>query len=278
MRINSCPEYVVKKLLTLTDRAACLEEDAKAAAAKLERARIIVNQGTRVEAERERWEKAKLEFEALLPSVPKLKKRAAAETATVSVCKRFIEALDDHATISAVRAETDGHSLDQVRGKLVSIDEELKALRNAVTPSADIGGRVDELVSWTGRALERKLDIQGLSGGDLRLLFHADCFDENVPFAWRLKCATEPKAAASWLLGEIERRASVPMPPAQRPGRITVLMQQRHEWFYIEARLFDAADAAGEFVERLADSPPEAVLGIAVKVSEKLNGRSRLVA
>src|SRR5262245_51548568 len=99
MRINACPKHVVEKLLTLTDRAAELEEGAKDAALRLERARTIMNQGTRIAPERERWQEAQLEFTALLPSVPKLKQRAAAETATVSACKRFIEALDDHATI-----------------------------------------------------------------------------------------------------------------------------------------------------------------------------------
>ena len=84
----------------------------------------------------------------------------------------------------------------------------------------------------------------------------------------------EPELAVDFLMKVTERKASKPLPPAQRPQRIQQLTEQRLQLSYVEARLADVAILRGDFVTRLETSPPECVLGIMVR-PPKLNERPR---
>jgi len=277
VHIRSCPKHVSDRLLELTDAAAALEEDAKAAAAKLEKLRAIVNQ--RTTTTHERWQEAKLEFDALLPSVPKLQKRAKDEQAIVDGCKAYIAALDDHATLAQVRTMTSGYGLDQVRTQIGAMGVEILALRRAETPTDDIEQRVRDYYG----AFPEPIPFGVSAGtGPFGMKWPAADANPRNGVGYDTLYASDALRMNSWLLREllvektlelIDRLARKPLPVAQRPARIAELEAQRLQLFHLEARLCDEAIARGEFVTRLADSPPACVLGIVVKVPQRLNER-----
>ena len=136
------------------------------------------------------------------------------------------------------------------------IEKEIDALRKAPVPpdnveqlARDFVERAALDISWTEDRLNVRSDVSPLT----------------------LLCALQPEQTVALLLRLVERKASVPLPVAQRPARLRELNAALTQCEYEEEALFMLGVERGEDVRRSALPEPQAILQ--VKVNRSGNSR-----
>jgi hypothetical protein len=154
-----------------------------------------------------------------------------------------------------VATDVSGHDLADVRGKLEAAQAELAVLRAAPVPAPDIRQRIEDYV----RGLSRPT-ITGVGKGEkLKVIWPGAGWDIKGPIEHRAEVLPMtaflfPSEMVAGLMGEVERMANDPMPPAARLRRIAELEQEIEQLAFVEEALVAVAIADREDVQRKPDT------------------------
>jgi hypothetical protein len=138
-----------------------------------------------------------------------------------------------------------------VRTRLHALDAEHQRLRAVPVPSGDIAERLKAYVAALTRAT-----IEGIGPGEeLKVRWPDD------PLS--LLAILAPDRVLDALTQEVTRVANTPMPPPQRKLRMTAILAEITNLYYVEEILVEA-----EHGERRSAAPGWAILGAAIVVPD----------
>jgi hypothetical protein len=177
--------------------------------------------------------------------------------------RRWVEELPSTCTLVPVETnveisegESASAALAALRERMDCIEREIEGLRKAPVPPDNIKQLAREFVERA--ALE-------VDWTDDRLVVRSDA----DPLT--LLCVLQPEQTVAVLLRQVERKASVPLPVAQRPARLRELSAALTQCEYEEEALVMLGIERGEDVCRSGWAEPQAILQ--VKVSRSGNTR-----
>jgi hypothetical protein len=204
-------------------------------------------------------------LQTMVDDLPALKRRVAAAEALYKKCREFVDTLPKGSVLESVKIDVDGHSLDEVRTKIKTLEAELAQLRALPTSSSDIKQRVEDYV----RGLA-KPGVSGIGPGEkLRVIWAGAGYGPSGPREDRadilpLIALLFPNEMTAALMAEIERQTDAVVPIKDRASKIAALTAEIEQLGYLEEALVDAAIADGADVQRSPSAPPAAVLGVRV--------------
>jgi hypothetical protein len=178
--------------------------------------------------------------------------------------------LPEGTTLEPVEVKTDGHTLDEVRAKIETLESELKVLRGLPHASADIESRLRTFVESQARPV-----ITGIGKNEtLRILFPGCGWDNSGPKEHKAEALTLltflfPDVFVSRLMHQIEDETSKVIPIKDRAARAAQIEDGLVELAYVEEALVTAAIADGKDVQRSPNALPQAVLQVRVAEATK---------
>ena len=267
MNSNKLPAPVLATLLALEQHANKLADRVSKTEDGITAARTRLTGGFAKQSE---YDDTRAALDKLVANKPVVKKRCDAAQSTLSSCKLWLDRLPEGTVLEPVQVKTDGRDLEEVRARIKTAEAELKALRAAPMPSADIEDRVRAYVQSIARPT-----ISGVGSGErLKVIWPGAGWDSSGPREHRadvlpLMALLHGDAMVAALMREVERMADDPLPRAERNRRVNALEAELAELAYVEEALIAAAIASGEDVHRNPDAPPQAVLGVRVAEAKK---------
>jgi hypothetical protein len=269
VKLQSAPQPVLVKLMTLDEHASTLADAAEDASSKLEYARAIIN--GKIEDPRIDLKAARSEFDKLLAEAPAKRKRADCEQRVLSNCKLWIERLPHDSALELVRVTPNGLDLNALRGELTAVENEISALRSAPVASSDIAERVQAYVE--GLASAGTPLVRGFGGGE-QLQVHwsegtgggirktGQGFNRETAHPLLLMARLFPQQLAETILSEISAQTAG---QEERPAQETRLRAKCAKLRRVEEALVVKALAKGEPVTRDPTAPAWAILGVRTK-------------
>jgi hypothetical protein len=267
MRRQDVPAGVLAKLISLDEQAEFYTEKLAKTDGAIASARTRLSGGLSKQAD---YDDLRKTLQTMVDDLPGLKSRRNAAQSVLSNCKAWLERLPEGTTLEPVEVETDGQSLEDVRAKIKTAEDELKVLRSIPTASADIEAKIRSYVESLGRPT-----ITGIGSREkLKVVWPGAGFDNRGPREDRadvlpLMAILHGEAMVASLMQEVERMTSGILPIKDRGTRIAALSDEIAHLGYVEEALVAAAIAEGMDVERSPSALPQAVLQVRIAEAKR---------
>jgi hypothetical protein len=280
MQLNELPRSVLVKLQQLTEQAEFLSQRADQLAVRLDYVRSYLSgrrEDSRVDLKALQVEAAELEKD-----VPTICARAAAERSVLSRCKSWLDQLPSDTTLEVVQPEPAADDLDGLRQQIADLEQEIRTIKSAPVPSADVRRRVESRVAELAN-LPLRVDGVG-SGQTLRIGWpgataaHNAFPDEHSCNPLALFCRLFPDRMVNMAMLEINQLAREPMPVPERAGYIARCEREIDKLQRQEELLIEEAIENGAPVSRSPNATPQSVLGVQVRTTSAPSGVRKRVA